>query len=356
MKRRDFVKKGTALGASWVAVGSANQSLASCPSSFSKNRLLNAYYFRAHMYTMVPRQVREDMEWMADLGTHVVTIAVLEQDLFAAVENIEIVCREAERVGMAVHAVPSRWAGIFAGAPKVPSLFSVLHPDTWVLKKDGTPLVSSVSGVISSIHHPATYKFFCESLTTLLEQWPIRGIMWDEPKSYGWDYSPQAVEALGAEASFEDHLQATTRFHSRLNQFVKKNYPHVTTSLFDQAHYSDQIVAAVAQVEHLDYLGCDGRPWYDRDGGREEGRGKNLLGEQAGERFLKAARASDKKTLWLIENHNLATKDIDLMNRRLPEIVAQGVDQLIYYYYPRSVAEPDRAMHVIKKHLRNYGQ
>jgi hypothetical protein len=72
-----------------------------------KGKLLNAYYFRAHMYTMVPRQVREDLQWMADVGTNIVSIAVLEQDLFAAVENIEIICDEASKLGMDVWAVPS---------------------------------------------------------------------------------------------------------------------------------------------------------------------------------------------------------------------------------------------------------
>ena len=36
------------------------------------------------MYTCVPRQIREDMEWMAAIGTNFVCVGVLEQDLFAA--------------------------------------------------------------------------------------------------------------------------------------------------------------------------------------------------------------------------------------------------------------------------------
>ena len=55
--------------------------------------LLNAYYLRHHMYTLVPRHVREDMAWLADQGTDAVSIAVLEQDLFASRYNIEIICQ-----------------------------------------------------------------------------------------------------------------------------------------------------------------------------------------------------------------------------------------------------------------------
>ena len=72
---------------------------------------LNAYYFRAHMYTLVPRQVREDMQWMADIGTDIVSPAILEQDLAAVPRNLDLISREAERVGMDVYAVPLRDCG-----------------------------------------------------------------------------------------------------------------------------------------------------------------------------------------------------------------------------------------------------
>ncbi|MGB3852437.1 MAG: hypothetical protein WA958_21150 [Tunicatimonas sp.] len=253
--RRTFLKKS--LQTTGLLLGTAPQRfpLAKQPT----DKLLNAYYFRAHMYTMVPRQVREDMQWMADLGTDVVSVAVLEQDLFAAVENIEIICQEAERVGMQVFAVPSHRGGMFAGAPKVPSLFSVKNPQTWVLQKDCTPKISKVSGVTSSVHYPETYDFFCESLAKVLDTWPIRGIMWDEPKSYDYDYSPRAIEKLGKDAPLEAHRKATADFHGWLNQFIKENYPDTTTCLFEQAH-KGELIPTVAQIPYLDYLGCDGRP------------------------------------------------------------------------------------------------
>ncbi|MGB3852436.1 MAG: hypothetical protein WA958_21155 [Tunicatimonas sp.] len=50
----------------------------------------------------------------------------------------------------------------------------------------------------------------------------------------------------------------------------------------------------------------------------------------------------------------MATKDITLMDRRLPEVLSHDVDQLIYYYYPRSVAEPNRAMQVIARHVKTF--
>ena len=113
--------------------------------------MLNAYYFRQHMYTLVPRYVREDMKWLADVGTDAISIGVLEQDLYASVYNINIIIEEAARVGIDVWAVPSRWGGVIAGSPKVPSVFTIQHPETQICDADGSPHNTAVSGRISSI-------------------------------------------------------------------------------------------------------------------------------------------------------------------------------------------------------------
>jgi hypothetical protein len=60
------------------------------------------------MYTLVPRHVREDLQWMADVGTDLVSVAILEQDLNAAVENVSIIQNQAAKLGMKLAVVPSR--------------------------------------------------------------------------------------------------------------------------------------------------------------------------------------------------------------------------------------------------------
>jgi hypothetical protein len=319
-----------------------------------KHRLLNAYYFRAHLYTMVPHQVREDLKWMRDVGTQAVSIAVLEQDLFAAVENIHVICDEAGKLGMDVYAVPSRWAGLFAGAPKVPSLFSVCHPDTWVLERDGSPKFSDVSGVISSVHYPETFEFFRTSIDKMFSLWDLKGVIWDEPKMLqSRDFSGKAVEKLGTEAPIETHVRAFVDFMSRINRYIKTAHPEKRTCLFAYAFLDDWQIEMAVNIDGLDEFGCDGRPWYAEDKGKNEASGKVLLGKEGGERFLTAAKMAGKKSVWLIENHNMATSDILILDRRLPEVLLKEVDHLIYYYYPRNLEDPDRIMNVIRKHLLN---
>ncbi len=350
--RRDFLKATTT-----AAGGLATLPLATAirPTPHL-GRVLNAYYLRGQMYTIVPRQVREDMKWMADVGTTAVSVGILEQDLYAAVENVRIIAEEAERVGMKLYLVPSRWGGMFAGAPKVPSVFSVTHPEGWILSFDGKPYFTPVSGVVSSVHDPASFDFLVRTAVKAIALWKPAGLIWDEPKTFVPDFNPRAMAALGVNPTRSDHYRATAAFHARVFTAIHQRCPDVEQCYFDQSHKSNEIIHLGAELPHLAYFGCDGRPWTGEDGGRAENQGeghqKVLLG--AGDRFLAAAKQRGIPSLWLIENHNLLTEDIALMDHRLPEVLDRQVDHLIYYYYPRNVADPDRAMNVLRRHLVNF--
>lgn len=365
MNRRTFLKStGVASAALPVLATAADQAPVKAVNRAST--AIAAYYLNAHMYTYVPRHVRADMEWMADIGTTYVCVGVLEQDLFAAYENHALIAAEAARVGMKIIGVPSRWGGLTAGAPKVPSLFSILNPQTWMVNKKGTTAVNPrVSGAISSVHHPDTLKFFCETLAELYKQHPdMAGFIIDEPKGFQTDKSKMAEAALGKDAPLSAHLAATRDFFGKVCAFAKQRWPEKLTFLFQQTHNDAEELAAGAAVPHLDYYGCDGRPWTLEDDkkmaglgeGQESGKGKVLLSGK-GESFIKAARAvPGRKSFFLMENHNLLASMIEPMDRNYPAVLALRPDMAAYYYYPRNVQDPDRAMEIIRKHIRRFTQ
>lgn len=366
MNRRAFIKSSSALAASAVPAATRLSAEEKVRSHNRGPARIAAYYFRAHMYTCVPRHVRMDMEWMADKGTDFVCPAVLEQDLFAAQENLDLITSEAERVGMRILAVPSRWAGLTAGAPKVPSLFSSLNPQTWMVGKDGTTGVSpQVSGVISSIHSPETLDFFCESLSTLFAQHPTwAGVIIDEPKAFRQDFSSMAKRALGEKAPVSAHHQAAADFYSRICEFVKKHWPDKYTILFEKADSPDKELAVSSSVHPLDYFGADGRPWglqdddlmKGTDKNQESGHGKVLL-SGVGEKFIELAhRQKGRKSFLLLENHNLQASMIDALDRNYPAVLSLPADMFCYYYYPRNVEEPERVMEIIGRHLKRHTQ
>jgi hypothetical protein len=354
VKRRNFLKNAV-LFAGGGAILPAT--LPSLPETKRKagGRILNGYYLRAQMYTMVPSQIREDIKWMADAGTNVISIAILEQDIWAADRNIETIYEAALTEGIEVWGVPSRWGGLVAGAPKVPSLFSASHPETWMIKENGKPLHSPNSAIVSSIYHPATLDFFCKTADQLLSQFPVKGIVWDEPKYLGAkDFSPAALKAAGKDSTYGQRVRDHAGFFSSVNTHIRQGHADVKISLFVYANSDDTIAGTMATVKSLDYYGCDGRPWRTADGGEQELAGKTLVDN--GPRFIAAARKNGAGSLLLMENHNLASKDFPLLKKGIPEVIALQPDQLIYYYYPRNVEDPEKAMEIVGEQIRAFGK
>ena len=312
--------------------------------------MLNAYYFRHHMVSLVPRHVREDMKWMADIGTEMVSLAILEQDFEAARRNVDIICAQAQRVGMKTGAVPSRWAGLVAGSPKVPSQFAAAHPPTWAQNRDGSPQISEFSGPQSSVFHRQTREFFFEATQRLFQQWPFSSVTWDEPKCLNRvDFSPAARARLGEVPDKTAYLQGVAQFFNDAGIAARQVRPDVSISLFLMANAKPLTVEIFSAIATLDYFGCDGRPWHQNDGGQLEAPRKTLLDQAP--RFLQAARANNKGGLILIENHNMPWADIERMDKRLPEVLDLGAQQVIYYYFPRNLEDPERAMGVLARHL-----
>ncbi len=363
MNRRTFIKSASSVAAASLPDSAAIAGSHQVKSSNSSRAKIAAYYFRAHMYTCVPRQIREDMEWMADKGTDFVCPAVVEQDLFAAQENLNLITEEAERVGMRVLAVPSRWAGLTAGAPKVPSLFSALNLHTLMQLKNGSTSVSEkVSGIISSIHAPETFEFFCDSLRLMYEQHPTwAGMIIDEPKAYRMDYSPMAIKALGKDAPIEAHYDAFSGFLSRFCAYAKQHWPDKLTILFEKADSKDKKLASASGVAPLDYFGADGRPWGNAEerelsaATQNNGGDHKVLLDGVGDKFISLARQQEnRKAFLLIENHNMTVPMIDLMERHYAAVLRLPADMFCYYYYPRNVVQPERAMKIIGKHLKRF--
>jgi hypothetical protein len=365
MNRRQFLRSSATAAVALPALASA-AAPAAAPRSVNRGRAkIAAYYLNVHMYTCVPRHVRNDMEWMADKGTDYVCPGILEQDLFAAHENLALIIAEAERVGMKVLAVPSRWAGSTAGAPKVPSLFSMTHPETLMKNKRGTTAIGPrTAGGTSSVHHPATLKFFQDSLTELFTQHPsIAGFIIDEPKNFLVDYSEMAVAALGKDASVHAHHASAADFWAKVTAFAKAKWPEKVTVMFQQAHNKDDELALSSAIPNLDYFGADGRPWGLADDktmkaeeGQESGKGKILL-DGRGEKFIALARKEKgRRSFFLIENHNLQGSMVEPLDRNYPAVLALPADMFCFYYYPRNVDEPDRTMDIIGRHIKKFTQ
>lgn len=360
MKRRDFTKLSlTGLAAAGIlgipyACATANEKRKT-PS------LINNLYYRANTYHYNPTHIAADMQWMADHGSHAVTIALSEVDFEKAHRNVETIISKAHKHGLKVFFVTSRWAGVFAGAPKMPSIFAAQHPHTWSLGADGKPYFHS-SGPICSIYYPEVKQFFLDTLDKSFNNFGFDGVVWDEPKAYQMDYSAFAKAELKQLSGFETgsgnalitHEGNYCEFISLLNDHIKKNHGDKVINFFAYPYLTDTWIEQASGIRHLDYFGADGRAWPQSDV-RNTYKGKKfLIGDGAtGSRYIEKATEKKLKSMVLIENFQAAKADYPLYEAYLDEIIPMA-DQFAYYYYPRSCEEPDTVMQLITNKLKQY--
>lgn len=347
MNRRDFLKH-TTLGAA---------SLAALPNHYSSSlkpvseKILAAYYFLAGMYTLRPASIRTELDEMKNWGTDIVCIAVTSLTVDRAPRNVNFIVEECHKRDMRCFVVPSRIAGITAGAPIIPSPFAQLNPDTWIKDQSGKTPQRKV-GPICSFYHPKVEAYFMELTTQMLKRWDLDGFIWDEPKSTYWqDFSERAL-ADNPEGDFKKYMEDHTGFFSRINAHIKSEKSDSTIVYFDEAVRSDIVVETSAKMKHLDYFGTDGKPWPREASplGIDTERSKKVV-PKYGERFFTEARKNGLRTMCLPENHNMSKSDNDLMEQHLPDILQLDIDMWVYYYYPRNQEEPERNMAIIRKNI-----
>jgi hypothetical protein len=313
---------------------------------------LTAYYLNGSLFSLVPAHLRADFRWMADHGTTAVAISAYERDLGRS-HLWHLFATEAHAAGLKLYIVPSRWAGLVAGWPGAPSRFCATRPDVVLRNAQGQPHIEGCWGLMASVHHPDTEKFYQECLRTVL-QFDIDGIVWDEVKSLHLrDHHPLALQALGPNAPQERHIDAVADFFQRVTAYARTLRAGLQTTLFLYGNLQDYAVTRFAQIAALDYFGCDGRPFNREDAQSVIGlEGSLNLLLPHGQRFLTAARAQGKGGFLLIENMGLPATAIAVVDRRMPEVLAMRAEHLAYYYYGADCEEPEWMMAVMGKHLR----
>ncbi|MBV6654574.1 MAG: hypothetical protein KI786_12490, partial [Mameliella sp.] len=246
-------------------------------------------------------------------------------------------------------------AGITAGQPIEPPLFGYHHPETAVLRKDGTPVVRKTHGILSSFYHQDVKDYFVNTTASMLEKFDLDGIIWDEPKSTWWewqDFSPLALKD-NPEGDYVKYMNDFAAFFSDINGKLKAQKPDLTIVHFDEACRDDTVINASAAIEHLDFFGTDGRPYPLTKTENITNRDTKVL-PKYGERYLKAGRANNVKTMMLVENQHLSKSEVDLMDQAFPDILKMDVDLLLYYYYGFYDEDPEYKMDVIRKHVPNF--
>lgn len=285
--------------------------------------LINCYYYAPHNHEVLTAYLRTDLARMRDLGCGAVSVCVQESQLqnwhWRRLENFISL---AHRAGLKVHAVPNRWAGMFAGWLDGFGAFTVEHINLLVENELNKPQIQGE--MACCLNKPATYEYLANTLALLLNHFDFDGVIWDEPHSCFCRCAH--CRARGIMTPFQAHEAFATNI-DRLSYHAKQLKQDLTVSLFVQPDET-ALFDALLHTRHIDYLGSDG---HVRSENHQMHRMKDTI-FTAYKRYAEKLRQTGRKSLFLIEAQRHRDEDLPDYLKNVDAAFSLPMDQLMFYY------------------------
>jgi len=311
--------------------------------------IVTAYFLSHGNWTVIPRQLEENFKDMVDCGFNAVAISFSESEMFYSRRAFEIQVNLARRCGLRVFVIPSRLGNRFAGAPLMPSLWLAQHPEAQI------PRYLGWTGPMACLENKAFRDWIKEFMATLLRDYPLDGIIWDEPKDenlisthpdtlakYGGNPTPEQMED-----GFVDFLRDLTAHCLALN-------PKLIVTLFNQKTSSERFTRLSCAIPGIGYAGYDGnlsRQSYFH----EEPAWLKYRIESAWDRTQKECAAAGKGTFALVENMLMPVEAIPEYRANLAAYLQNyHPGHLSLYYYAHNNEDPETVHRITRELMKKY--
>ncbi len=291
--------------------------------------MINCYYYAPHNHTLLSSHIREDFARMRDLGTEIVSFCVQEEQMTnwhqKRLHNTVDLAHEA---GLAVHAVPNRWAGLVAGWLDGFGRFTLDNYDTLIRDKQGKIRTTQEGNyeMTSCTQNPKVREHMKQSIITLMNHYAFDGVIWDEPHS-DVCYCEHCLKAADGEPTPIWQYAQTARFFDELSAQILVIKPQTAISCFTMPE-SEGLFHALTKTEHIEYLGSDG---HVRSQDHVMHRMKTSIFE-AYEKFAPQVHAAKKKTFFLLEAQRHRDEDLEDYCINIEKAFQLPIDHLMYYY------------------------
>lgn len=310
---------------------------------------VTAYYLCHGYWTVIPHQLAENFKDMRDCGFNAVAFSFSESEMFYARRAFEIQIALAKKEGLKCFVIPSRLGGRLAGAPLMPGRWITMHPESQV------PGYQGFSQPIACLENRAFRDWVKEFMAVLLKDYPLDGIIWDEPKvereisthpdtvaKYGPSPTPEQMED-----GFVDFLQDITSFCRTLNS-------NLEITIFNQKTSSERFSRASAAVKGIDYAGFDGN-LAPQSYFHEEPKWLKYRIESVWDRTVEECRATGKKTFALVENMLMPSTAIPEYERNLEAYLKTcKPDHLSLYYYAHNNEDPESVHRITRALMKKF--
>ena len=313
------------------------------PSHF-RPEIVTAYFLCHGLWTVIPRQLQENFADMADCGFNAVAISFSESEMTYARRAFELQVRLAHAAGLRVFVVPSRIGGRLAGAPLMPSPWLCTHPEA----QAGNPWLP-----LACVEHEPFRQWARDFMTTLVTDYPIDGIVWDEPKAT--DYvtrHPDAAAKYGPDPTREQMMDGFVDWLTDLTGHCLRLRPSLVVTLFLQHTDPDYFTRRAAAIPGIACFGYDGNLARQSTFHEAPAWHKYRI-ETTWPRTQAEAAAAGKKTFSLVENMLMPAEAIPEYEANLESYLAGPLpDHLGLYYYAHNNEDPDRTHAVTRRLMR----
>ena len=309
--------------------------------------MVSAYLLDYQNFVCIPRQMEENFKEMADMGYDSICVTFSESEMQYSRRSFEIVVDTAHKCGLKVNVIPSRIAGRFAGAPLMPSRWLVSHPEFAVPDDYWLPA--------ACLEVPETREFVKSFMSTLINDYDLDGIIWDEPKAPTLiSHHPATIAKYGENPTMENMALGFCDFFEDITAHCHNLNPNLVQTLFCIKTEEEFFTSNIAKNPYIEYFGYDGNLCKQRRFHEEIAWSKYRI-ETAWERTLKECKDAGKKTFALVETMHTPREEHKNFEVNFENYLQNyHPDHLSVYYYAHNCDAPDEFNEIVKKVMKKY--
>lgn len=311
--------------------------------------VVTAYFLCHGHWTVVPHQLEENFKDMAGCGFNAVAFSFSESERTYSRRAFEIQVNLAHRCGLRVFVIPSRLGNRFAGAPLMPSCWLVNHPEAQI------PQYRGWTGPMACVESAVFRDWIKQFMAALLRDYPLDGIIWDEPKEERRiSKHPETLAKFGPDPTTEQMEDGFVDFLRDLTSYCLSLNPALAVTLFNVALSSERFTQSACAIPGIQYAGYDGN-LSRQSFFHEKPEWHKYRLESVWERTVKECAAAGKKTFALVENM-LMPKEAMAEYRDNLEAYLQThrPDHLSLYYYAHNNEDPETVHRITKELMQKY--
>lgn len=228
---------------------------------------------------------------------------------------------------------------------------------TWIAQNPHAkvPDYLGFPGPVGCIENKEFVDWITNFMGTVIRDYPVDGIIWDEPKDEALiSRHPDTLAKFGPEPTEQQMEDSFVEFLGNLNAHCLSINPNLINTLFNQKTSSDRFTRASSALPGIQYAGYDGNLSRQSFYHEEPFWNKYRL-ESVWDRTVQECKTAGKGTFALVENMLMPKVAIPEYRENLDAYLQEyRPDHLSLYYYAHNNEDPETVHQITRELMQRY--